>query len=105
MEDGWDERLAGVKGWYDPWPSITDLFSSLLVACFAGLILTSVATDNEGHRTGGPKADPVAVELQQGNRLELGRPPVNLGRAPDLGIGRGRDQQADQFGDAVSVGR
>jgi len=64
LEDGWDERLAGVKGWYDPWPSITDLFSSLLVACFAGLILTSVATDNEGHRTGGPRADPVAVEAR-----------------------------------------
>lgn len=74
-----------MKGWYDPWPSITDLFSSLLVACFAGLILTSMADD--GDIGTGPKADPVAVEARSRRQeaLKSLRPHLG-GEVRDCGI-------------------
>lgn len=74
-----------MTGWHDPWPSITDLFSSLLVACFAGLILTSVAGDGDGGN--GPQADPVAVEARDRRQEALRSLRPHLGgEVRDCGI-------------------
>jgi hypothetical protein len=45
------------------------------------------------------------VKLQRHNGLELSSPAANLVGTRDLRVGRCRDQQADQFGDPVIVGR
>jgi flagellar motor protein MotB len=76
-----------MRGWYDPWPSITDLFSSLLVACFAGLILTSFVADNGEDGGDGPRADPVAVEARHRREEALRSLRPHLGgQVRDCGI-------------------